>query len=239
MALIEVRNIEKVYGEGDATTRALRGVSFDIAEGEFIAIMGPSGSGKSTLLHILGLLDRPTTGSYRFGGKNIDTYSEDELAQFRNERVGFVFQQFNLLARTTVYENVRLPLIYSDVPERAWDALVRSAIERVGLMHRAKHSTAQLSGGEQQRTAIARALVRSPKVIFADEPTGNLDSKSGRLIMETIEDLYEQGGQTVILITHEHTTAAHAHRILHLKDGALDSDEQVANPQHARDGYIK
>lgn len=239
MALIELDAITKAYGSEGATTLALRGISFEIQRGEFVAIMGPSGSGKSTLLHILGLLDRQTSGTYRFDGKPTDTYTTDELARIRNERMGFVFQSFNLLPRTTVYENVLLPLQYSSVPRGEWDRHARTAIERVGLAHRMDHTPAKLSGGEQQRAAIARALVLDPAVIFADEPTGNLDSVSGRAIMEAIEQLHDGDGRTIILITHESTTASHAERILFLRDGKLERDEHVVQRQYASEGYTK
>src|SRR3989344_7327668 len=169
MSLIEVKNLEKVYYDGSTLTRALEGISFSVNEGEFVAIMGPSGSGKSTLLHILGFLDRHTNGEYRFDGKTIDDYTGEEIAHIRNRKMGFIFQAFNLLARATVLENVKLPLLYSDVPESLWDNMAREAIEDAGLSHRIHHLSSQLSGGEKQRAAIARALILSPQVVFADE----------------------------------------------------------------------
>jgi len=227
MALIDIHNLTKVYGAEGAETAALRGVSFAIEAGEFVAVMGPSGSGKSTLLHILGLLDRQTSGTYRFDGQSSETYTTDALAQIRNRRIGFVFQAFNLLPRTTVFENVGLPLRYSDVAPAEWDGRVREAIERVGLTHRSHHTPAQLSGGEQQRAAIARALVVNPAVIFADEPTGNLDTVSGQNVMAIIDELRKERGHTIVLITHDPKTALHAQRILHFRDGVLERDERT------------
>ncbi len=239
MALIETRNLGKIYCDGDIETSALSEISFDIAEGEFVAVMGPSGSGKSTLLHILGFLDKHTSGEYRFGGKTINDYSEDEIAHVRNKKMGFVFQMFNLLARTSVLENVKLPLLYSDIKESLWDEVAAKAIEEVGLSHRIRHETSQLSGGEKQRVAIARALINNPSVIFADEPTGNLDSKSGGQIMEIIESLNDKG-HTIILITHETYTAEYAERVITLKDGLIEKDEKVLERRHIhKDHFIK
>lgn len=183
MPLIEVENLERTYSDNSVQTPALRGVSFAVNSGDFVAIMGPSGSGKSTLLHILGFLDRHTGGTYRFDGKTIDDYTKEEIAHVRNRKMGFVFQMFNLLPKTTILENVKLPLLYSGVKESLWNGLALKAVDAVGLSHRANHESSQLSGGERQRVAIARALVNNPQVIFADEPTGNLDSKSGKMIM--------------------------------------------------------
>ncbi len=239
MALIEIKKLEKIYRDDGAETPALNGVSFNIEKGEFTSIMGPSGSGKSTLLHILGFLDHPTSGEYLFDGKTINEYSKLELAQIRNKKMGFIFQMFNLLPRTSVLENVKLPLIYSDVKESLWNELTQKAIEQVGLSHRIYHETSQLSGGEKQRVAIARALVNNPEVIFADEPTGNLDSKSGGQIMEIIESLNDQG-QTIILITHETYTAEYSQRIIHLRDGVIESDEKVLERRHIhKDHFVK
>lgn len=226
MPLIEVTNLGKKFTDEGAGTTALAGVSFAIQQGEFLAIMGPSGSGKSTLLHILGFLDKPTGGEHLFRGKNVSEYGDDELAQIRNKEVGFVFQAFNLLPKTSVLQNVKLPLLYSKVPESEWDNLARAAIESVGLSHRLSHEPSELSGGERQRVAIARALVEKPSIIFADEPTGNLDSKSGRTVMDIFKKLND-AGHTVILITHETYTALNAKRILKLRDGKIESDEQV------------
>ena len=238
MALIEVKNLEKIYRDGDIETLALRGVSFDIHKGEFVAVMGPSGSGKSTLLHVLGFLDRHTGGKYLFEEKKFDDYSEDEIAHVRNKKMGFIFQMFNLLPRTTVLENVKLPLLYSDVKQSLWDDTASKAIEEVGLSHRLDYESSHLSGGEKQRVAIARALVNNPSVIFADEPTGNLDSKSGGQIMEIIEKLNDKG-HTVILITHETYTAEYAERIITLKDGLIESDKKVERRRHSHDQFVK
>ncbi|MDD5547850.1 MAG: ABC transporter ATP-binding protein [Candidatus Pacebacteria bacterium] len=239
MELIEINNLEKIYSDDEVKTPALNGVSFNIKKGEFVAIMGPSGSGKSTLLHILGLLDRPTGGKYIFNGKSIGEYSDDEAAHIRNKDMGFIFQTFNLLPRTTVLENVKLPLLYSDVPEEDWDKLALEAIESVGLSHRLNHESSQLSGGERQRVAIARALILKPDVIFADEPTGNLDSKSGQMVMEIIQSLNEEKGHTIILVTHETYTAEHAQRIIHILDGQVDSDRKVEHRHEAKNHFIK
>jgi len=238
MALIEVKNLEKTYFDSEIPTPALRGVSFDIGEGEFVAIMGPSGSGKSTLLHILGFLDKNTAGEYKFDGKTISDYSETEMARIRNKKMGFVFQTFNLLPRTSVLENVKLPLIYSGINEKLWGKMAKDAIGAVGLSHRLNHRPVQLSGGEKQRVAIARALVNGPMVIFADEPTGNLDSKSGKTIMEILQKLNEERGHTIILITHETYTAEHAQRIILLRDGKIESDRRGDHRLKA-DQFIK
>jgi putative ABC transport system ATP-binding protein len=238
MPLIEVKNLTKVYHDEEVETPALRGMSFNINEGEFVAIMGPSGSGKSTLLHILGFLDRHTAGEYRFDGKTIDDYSQEEVAQARNKKMGFIFQTFNLLRRTDVLENVKLPLLYSGVQPAEWDEMAMKALEAVGMTHRLNHEPSQLSGGEQQRAAIARAIVNNPSVIFADEPTGNLDSVSGGQVMETIENLHVLG-HTIILITHETYTAEYAQRVIRLKDGLIESDQKVAEQHHAGDHRFK
>jgi putative ABC transport system ATP-binding protein len=227
MILIEARELSKTYVDDGVVTPALKSVSFDIKKGEFVAIMGPSGSGKSTLLHLLGFLDRPSGGMYRFDGRSIDEYSDHELADVRNRKMGFVFQTFNLLPRTTTLENVKLPLLYSGIPEKKWNHLAEEAVEAVGLTHRIHHESSKLSGGERQRVAIARALVLTPEIIFADEPTGNLDSKSGQAIMSILEQLNRARGHTIILITHETYTAEQAERIIHLHDGELVKDEKV------------
>lgn len=239
MAIIEAKKLRKVYGDEGSYTVAVDDVSLSIKEGEFVTIMGPSGSGKSTLLHILGFLDRYTSGSYYFDGKEMSEYTEDELAHIRNHKMGFVFQAFNLLSRTTVFDNVKLPLLYSHIPETKWDAMAHKAIETVGLEHRIHHQPSQLSGGERQRVAIARALILEPQVIFADEPTGNLDSKSGQIVMKTLQELNEKFGHTIVLITHETHTAEHAERIIHIQDGRIDSDEKVAKRRRATDNFEK
>lgn len=239
MPLIEVKNLEKIYLSEGTETPALAGVSFDISAGEFVAIMGPSGSGKSTLLHILGFLDRPTAGEYLFDGRSLSDYSPKEIAEARNKKMGFVFQAFNMLSRATVLENVKLPLIYSGVKEDLWDELAKKAVDSVGLSHRLHHDSGKLSGGEKQRVAIARALVNDPQVIFADEPTGNLDSKSGQIIMEIIQRLNEEEGRTVILITHETYTAEHAQRIISFRDGRIESDKKVSHRHKADDHFEK
>lgn len=224
MDLIRVQNLTKDYVNDDVVTPVLHDVSFSISSGEFVAIMGPSGSGKSTLMHILSFLDRPTSGLYEFEGKDTSEFPDNYLARLRNERVGFVFQSFNLLSRTTVLDNVKLPLLYSQ--KQGHDVLARKALEAVGLSHRLDYYTNQISGGEKQRVAIARALVCDPAVIFADEPTGNLDSKSGNSVMHILQQLNDQG-HTIILVTHETDTANHAKRIIRIRDGTIITDELV------------
>lgn len=224
--LIEVKDLCKDYHNEEVLTKVLHHINFDIAEGEFVAIMGPSGSGKSTLMHILGFLDKLSCGSYIFSGRDVSTLSDDELAEMRSRSVGFVFQAFHLLPRTTVLENVELPLVYSNVPEKIRRQRAKEALSAVGLSHRENYQPSQLSGGEKQRVAIARALVNKPAVIFADEPTGNLDSKSGLQVMRILQKL-NNDGHTIILVTHEKYTADHAKRILRLKDGEVVSDEKV------------
>ncbi len=226
--IIKVIDLKKQYENDEVVTPVLHGMSFTIEQGEFVSIMGPSGSGKSTLMHILGFLDHLTTGQYLFEGRDASDLNEDELATMRSSRVGFVFQQFNLLPKTSVLQNVKLPLVYVDMSEKERDERALKAITAVGLEHRANFLSNQLSGGEKQRVAIARALVNNPSVIFADEPTGNLDSKSGVQIMNILDGLNDQG-KTVILVTHETNTAAHAKRILKLKDGLLVADERVSD----------
>jgi putative ABC transport system ATP-binding protein len=237
--IIEVKNLGKVYDNDGVKTDALRKVSFDIKKGEFVAIMGASGSGKSTLLQILGLLDDYTSGIYHFGDKNIKDYNPEEVANIRNEKMGFVFQSFNLLPNASVLENVKLPLLYSEVPEREWTDRARKAVIDVGLEHRMNQEAKLLSGGEKQRVAIARALVNNPEVIFADEPTGNLDSKSGQAVIEIIQKLNQEKGHTIILITHETYTAEYAERIIRLHDGQMESDVQVKNRRLEGKDFIK
>lgn len=226
MALIKAENLDKDYINEEVITHVLDTLNFEIQEGEFVAIMGPSGSGKSTLMHILGFLDRATGGKYYFEGTDITTFEDDVLANIRNERVGFVFQSFNLLSRTTVLDNVKLPLLYSK--KKNHDDLAKSALDAVGMSHRLQYYTNQISGGEKQRVAIARALVNNPAVIFADEPTGNLDSKSGNTVMHILQRLNNEG-KTIILVTHEMDTANHAKRIIRVKDGKIVTDEPVKN----------
>ncbi len=287
MSLIQCDNIVKTYGAGALETRALSGVSFRIEAGEFVALMGPSGSGKSTLMHILGLLDSQTSGRYVFDGEETSLTTPDELAEIRNQKIGFIFQSFNLLPRTTAFENVELPLLYdvyglsrrafkespahsgggggkgsggsarsgstetdaggifahlSERVGRMWQGMSRvsheervmRALNSVGMAHRAQNYSNQLSGGEMQRVAIARALVNDPSVIFADEPTGNLDSKSGLQVMQILQELND-AGHTVILVTHETSTAAHAKRMLYLKDGQLIADDLITNRRIAKE----
>lgn len=223
MALIEVRDLHKTYGSGDSAVRALDGVTLDIEAGSFVAIMGASGSGKSTLLNVLGCLDRPDTGQYRLAGEAVDSLAPDALAQVRNRRLGFVFQQFNLLPRTSALENVELPLVYAGVaaPERRERAA--EALTRVGLADRAHHTPAQLSGGQQQRVAIARALVNRPSLILADEPTGALDTRTSEDIMRLLAELNAQG-ITIVMVTHENDIADWAQRRLVFRDGRLTED---------------
>jgi putative ABC transport system ATP-binding protein len=237
--IIEVKNLKKAYHDGEINTVVLSNITFNVRKGEFLAIMGPSGSGKSTLLHLLGLLDEPTSGHYTFNGKNVSLYTRDQLADLRNREVGFVFQAFNLLPRTSVLDNVKLPLYYSNIPESEWEDKAREAIESVGLGHRIIHEPSELSGGEKQRVAIARALITDPEIIFADEPTGNLDSKSGKKVMAIIQHLNEEHGKTIILITHETSTAEHSERIIRLMDGQIESDTKVTKRLTAEDEFVK
>ncbi len=223
--MIEVKDLRKEYKNDSVVTTALDGVSFSISEGEFVAIMGPSGSGKSTLMHIMGFLDRASFGSYKFEGQKIEDLTDDELAYIRNEKMGFVFQFFNLLPRTTVFDNVKLPLIYTKISKQEKNKRVEEAIKAVELFHRIHHMPNQLSGGEQQRVAIARAIVNQPSVIFADEPTGNLDTKSGQQILRILKDLNE-AGNTIILVTHEKEIADKAKRLIELKDGKIITDKK-------------
>lgn len=232
MPLLSVHNLSKVYDNEGVQTRALDDVTFPIGKGEFVSIMGPSGSGKSTLMQILGLLDRPTGGEYLLDGRNVAELSDDELARLRNKKIGFVFQAFNLLPKTTVYENVELPLLYDDKAIEDNGEKVEAALEAVGMSHRTHYLSNQLSGGEKQRVAIARALVNDPEIIFADEPTGNLDSKSGLQVMRILQNL-NRAGHTVILVTHETFTAEHAKRILRMMDGRIVADEPVVNRRFA------
>lgn len=234
--LVEIKDLKKEFQNEEIVTKVLHGLSFNIEKGEFLSIMGPSGSGKSTLMHILGLLERLTGGSYKLEDKDVTKLDDDELAHLRNKKLGFVFQFFNLLARTSVLENVKLPLIYSENKEDM-DGRARKVLESVGLGHRLNYFTNQISGGEKQRVAIARALVNDPSIIFADEPTGNLDSKSGMQVMEILQKLNNQGN-TIILVTHETYTAEHADRIIKIQDGLIVDDFKVQNRRLARNGSI-
>lgn len=234
--LIQVNNLIKKFTNDEIVTTVLNGLSFNIDKGEFVAIMGPSGSGKSTLMHILGLLDRPSQGKYYLDGKSVEKLNDDELADLRNEKIGFVFQAFNLLARATVLENVMLPLAYAKLKENP-EKRAKMILEKVGLGHRMNYFTNKISGGEKQRVAIARALINDPAVIFADEPTGNLDSKSGIQIMEILQKLNDSGN-TIVLVTHETYTSEHAKRIIKIKDGLIVDDYKVANRRMAKDGEI-
>jgi putative ABC transport system ATP-binding protein len=226
MGLISIQNLTKTYSLGESTVHALRGVSLEIEPGEFVAITGPSGSGKSTMMHILGCLDRPTSGSFVLNGRNVSNLTRDELADIRNTQIGFVFQGFNLLPRTTAVENVEVPLLYArpvrPVAERRARAL--RALEAIGLADRAEHHPSQLSGGQQQRVAIARALVNEPSLLLADEPTGNLDTKTSLEVMQIFQGLRERRGITVVLITHEPDIAAYGTRIIQVRDGHIVSD---------------
>jgi putative ABC transport system ATP-binding protein len=232
--LIRLTDIKKYYAMGDMEVRALDGVSLDIHRGEYVAIMGPSGSGKSTLMNLIGCLDTPSSGSYQLNGKLASAMSDDELAAIRNEEIGFVFQTFNLLARTTALQNVELPLIYGGVPAKDRRRMALKALENVGLAPRADHLPNQLSGGQRQRVAIARALVNSPSILLADEPTGALDTRTSVEIMALFEELH-QNGNTLILVTHEEDIAKHAHRIIKLLDGQIIHDEPnqpITSAQH-------
>src|SRR5216117_2957013 len=224
--VIDIENITKDYVMGEEIVHALRGVSLQIHRNEYIAIMGPSGSGKSTLMNMLGCLDTPTSGRYEFNGKNVAEMDDDELAAVRNREIGFVFQTFNLLPRSTSLRNVELPLIYAGVDPERREARATQVLTDVGLGDRIHHKPNELSGGQRQRVAVARALVNNPSIVLADEPTGNLDSKTGEEIMALFENLYRQGN-TIILVTHEHDIAQHAHRIIHIRDGKIASDEAV------------
>ena len=223
MNVIEVQNITKHYSLGTQTVEALRGISFGIKQGEFIAIMGPSGSGKSTLMNIIGCLDSPTHGSYFLNQQEVSTLEGDELAGIRNKEIGFVFQNFHLLARNSALDNVMLPLKYAGVSKQDQVKRAKDALSQVGLESRMDHQPSELSGGQQQRVAIARALVNNPSILFADEPTGNLDSQTGHDVMQLFHNLHKQG-QTIILITHENDVAAEAQRTIFIKDGLVESD---------------
>jgi putative ABC transport system ATP-binding protein len=229
-ALIHIVNIAKTYDMGAEQVHALRGATLDIRTNEYVAIMGPSGSGKSTLMNVLGCLDTPTSGLYLFNGESVGDMTDNQLAGIRNKQIGFVFQTFNLLPRSTALHNVELPLIYAGVPAHARRELAEEALRNVGLGDRMLHKPNELSGGQRQRVAVARALVNRPSIILADEPTGNLDSKTGEEIMQLFAELHAKGN-TLIVVTHEEDIAAHAHRIIRLFDGAIASDTTVASPR--------
>ena len=222
--MIRVSGLTKVYGSGDAAVHALRGVDLEIPEGDFVAIMGPSGSGKSTFLSILGCLERPSSGEYYLDGRDVNSLEDDELADLRNKKLGFVFQSFNLLPRHNILRNVEMPLIYAGVPRDERRKRAQELLEQVGLGHRLTHKPAELSGGEQQRVAIARALANNPLVIFADEPTGNLDTKASIDIMEIFQQMHRTG-RTIVMVTHEPDIAAYARRVIHFRDGKIVREE--------------
>jgi putative ABC transport system ATP-binding protein len=228
VALIETKDLWKTYVMGSEEIHALRGVSIQIDSGEYVAIMGPSGSGKSTLMNLIGCLDTPSKGSYLLNGKQVSEMNDDELARIRNEEIGFVFQTFNLLPRATALHNVELPLIYAGMPSKDRQQRALEALGKVELSDRKTHRPNELSGGQRQRVAIARALVNNPSILLADEPTGNLDSKTGEEIMGLFERLH-QGGNTIVLVTHEADIAAHAHRTIHIRDGNVEKDVRTGS----------
>lgn len=237
--LIEVRDLWKIYPLGDVDVQALRGVSLDIVPGEFVAVMGASGSGKSTFMNIIGCLDRPTRGTYRLAGTDVSTLSADQRATIRNRQIGFVFQNFNLIARTSAIENVELPLYYSDVPLDEQHQRARDALALVGLAGREAHLPNQLSGGQQQRVAIARALVNRPSLVLADEPTGNLDTQTSAEIMEIFAHLNRDQGITVVLVTHEPDIATYAQRVITFRDGVVVSDVRHASTRPLTDQRLR
>tara|TARA_B100000035_G_scaffold128160_1_gene108934 strand:- start:481 stop:1170 length:690 start_codon:yes stop_codon:yes gene_type:complete len=226
MALISLKNIYKIYNVGGEEVRALDGIDLDIQENDYLAIMGPSGSGKSTLMNMIGCLDTPTSGLYEFEGEMVQVMDDSQLASIRNRKIGFVFQTFNLLPKATAQHNVEIPLVYANIRKSQRIEMASKALESVGLSDRAHHRPNELSGGQRQRVAIARALVNAPSIILADEPTGNLDSKSGHEIMNILDELHNRGN-TIILVTHEDDIAQHAHRVIRLFDGKITEDEEL------------
>lgn len=224
--MITIKNITKVYKIGDVETRALDGISFNVKKGEFLAIMGPSGSGKSTLMHILGGLDRPTSGEYILDGENVENLTDDKLAEIRNKKIGFVFQAYNLLPRITALKNVMLPMMYAGIPIKKREEIAKKYLKMVGLENRMQHTSNQLSGGQQQRVAIARALVLSPSIILADEPTGNVATQQAKEIMDIFTKLNKEG-HTIIMITHEEDIAEYAERVIYLKDGKIEREGKI------------
>lgn len=237
--LIQLENINKDYIDDGLITPALRGISFNIDKGEFLAVMGSSGSGKSTLMHIIGFLDKASSGHYFFDGENTDSFDDYRLAEIRNRKIGFVFQAYNLLPRTSVLDNVLLPTIYTPhLDKKETEEKAKALLNKVGLSHRLGHFSNQLSGGERQRVAIVRALINQPRLILADEPTGNLDSKSGQEVMEILQDLNEEGN-AILMVTHEKYVAECARRIIQLKDGQIIADQSVSKQRLAKDGLIK
>ncbi len=233
-SVIEVKDLVKDYRLGEVPVHVLKGISFEIERGDFVSIMGPSGSGKSTLMNILGCLDRPTSGVYLLDGISVGNLNRDQLAEIRNKKIGFVFQQFNLLARTSAAENVELPMMYTDTPARERRERAMKALLAVGLAGREEHQPSQLSGGQQQRVAIARSMVNNPSIILADEPTGALDSRTSVEIMAIFQRLNREQGITMIVVTHDSNVAAYSNRSIHLKDGRLQLDERLAQPRDAR-----
>ncbi len=237
-AVLTIEDLTRTFGEGDAAVRALRGVTFNVRPGEFIAIMGPSGSGKSTMMNQLGCLDSPTAGRYWVDDQEVSGLSDDRLAELRNEKIGFVFQGFHLLPRTSAVENVELPLLYRGLPVKERRERCVEALQSVGLGHRLDHYPAQMSGGEQQRVAIARALVTQPKILLADEPTGNLDSITTLVVMKILQELNDQG-LTILLVTHEPEIAAFVKRVITFGDGLIKSDKPVLHPERAEDALAE